>query len=313
MKKLMSAVVLLGILAAGCDKDVIDTPLTPAPASGSLAVFFSDNAPAVQTFTINSAQYIIVTGQRGTQITVYPNSFLTQGNQPVTGNVTLKLQEVFTKKDMMLSGASTIADGKPLISGGEINLTAWQGNNELKLNPSGYVGVSIPAGNNPSNNMNEFYASRIDSTDDFTAPDTTQNITVAIDSVNWSMSYSFQIDSLDWINCDHYMSQGGQQTHIDATVPSQFDETNCQVFISFNGQLSAARCWGQQIGGQLFSPGSYYTLPVGMAVTFVAIAEINGQFYSAFQSTAIANNHNEVMNLQPTTEAQINQQLDALQ
>ncbi len=315
MKKLMTAVVLLGLLAAGCKKDVIEEPLpNPGNASnGALAAFFSQNAPAVQTFTVNAAQYATVTGQRGTRITIYPNAFLSQASQPVTGNITLKLQEVFNKKDILLSGASTVADGKPLISGGEINLTAWQGNNELKLNPAGVVLVDMPAGNTPSNNMNEFYASRIDSTEDFTAPDTTQNINLTWDSLSQTMVYAFQIDSMNWINCDYYMSVIGPQTSFKATVPSQFDASNCQVFVAFNGQQSAAHCWYHTPGGHEFAPGLWYTVPVGLSVTFVAIAEINGQFYSAFQSTTISNNHNEIMNMVQTTEAQINQQLNALQ
>jgi hypothetical protein len=315
MKKVMTVAILVGLIAAGCKKDVIDEPL-PNPgnvSNSSLAAFFSNNAPAMQTFTVNAAQYTTVTGQRGTKITVYPNAFLTQANQQVSGNVTLKLQEVYSKKDIILSGASTVADGKPLISGGEINLTAWQGNNELKLNPAGMVLVKMPAVSSTSMAMNEFYASRIDSANDFTAPDTSQFINMVQDSFMSVTFFDFRIDSLNWINCDRFYYMGGQQTSIRATLPAQFNETNCKVFISFNGLHSAASLYSVLPSGQEFSPGPYYTLQVGMPVTFVALAEINGQFYSAFQSTTITNNHNEIMNLQQATEAQINQQLNALQ
>lgn len=311
MKKILSAAFILGMIAAGCKKEVIKEPKQYNIMTGSLAAFFIENAPAVQTFTVDATSpYGVITGLQGTRIMIYGNAFLTQSDQPVTGNVTLKLQEVYSEKDIILSGGFTVAEGKPLISGGEIHLTAWQGTDELKLNPSGAVVVNIPAGSSPSYAMNEFYAREINDTADFNPVDTSQFIPI----YNYSQSvysYSFEIDQLNWINCDYYMAQGGQQTPIKATVASPFDETNCRIFVAFNGHRSAAGC-NLVFSQHEFTPGPWYTLPLGMSVTFVAIAEINGQFYSAFQSATIGNNHNEVMSLVPTTQTQIVRQLNNL-
>lgn len=316
MKKILTTAIVLGMIAAGCKKEVIEEPVPPVTpgntSNGSLAAFFAQSSPQEQTFTINAASQQLITGSQGTQVLFSANSFVDQNGQPVNGTITIKLKEVFNKKDMILSGASTISGGKPLISDGEIYLAATQNNYELHLTSANSVTVAIPTTTTaPISNMNEFYAREINDTADFTPADTTQFIPV----INYQSVYfySFAIDHLNWINCDYYMFQGGPETVVEATVPAQFNDQNCRLFIAFNGQKSAAECYHYDTGLHEFSPGSSYQLPIGMGVTFVAIAEINGQFYSAFQSATIGNNHNETMNLVQSTQAQINQQLINLQ
>ena len=85
------------------------------------------------------------------------------------------------------------------------------------------------------------------------------------------------------------------------------------VFITIEGYQSAARIYGFHEATNAFVSGTYYKLPEGLEVTFTAIGEINGHFYYDSQKVTITENH--MMSLYPasTSEAQILQNLDALQ
>lgn len=312
MKKLifiLAASMVVSFLS--CKKD------SETPTPNTINDFFVQNGAPVQTFTINSGTFNSVNGAQGTKIYVYANSFVTQANQPITGNVIVELREIFSKKDMILSNAPTTSGGKPLISGGEIYLSAKQNEQKLKLASGSELYVMMPAGQNPSSQMKKFYASNLDENSDWNVADTTTAIQVIQDTSNNSNYYSFPVDSMNWINCDYFYSIPGPTSTIAVNVGSDFDTSNCFVFISFNGQNSAARCYAYS--NHIFSPGSYYnlpssyyTLPVGMNVTFVAIAKKNGQYYSAFKSSVITAAHSITLSLAATTESQIKHDLSVL-
>lgn len=211
---------------------------------------------------------------------------------------------------MILSNAPTTSGGKPLVSGGEVYFSAKQNNQKLKLAPAGYVYASVPTGNNPSYQMREFYSSSLSATDDWDSTTTPSPINVMADTSSSKNYYSFQVDSTSWINCDYFYSGTGPTSSILANVGSSYDTSNCFVFVSFDGLNSAAHCYAYV--NHMYSPGSYYTLPIGMSVTFVAISEKNGQYYSCFKPSVITANHNESLTLTATSLSQIKQDLTNL-
>ncbi len=314
MKKFSLLFVLVLVMVVSCKRNEpnpIDTIFPGNPTTTNFSSeFFVANSVPVQSFNINSSSWQVITGSQGTRVTFSPGSFVTQTNQPVSGTVSIELKEIYSKKDMILSGISTVSNGMPLISGGEIKLVAKQNNLELKLAGNNLVYVEMPAGLNPSFQMNEFYADVVSGTNDWNSADTTTAIQVVPDSMSGGNFYLFTIDSMNWINCDYFSGNTGPSTDVRATVGNAYADSNCMVFVSFNGQNSAAHCFSYL--NHTYSPGSYYTLPIGMAISFIAIAEINGQYYSDIHSSTVVLNHNETMNLQPTTLAQINAALALL-
>lgn len=273
----------------------------------SINSFFPKNGAPVQAFTVDATVGQMLKGSGGTMIYISPNSFVTQSNQAVTGNLTIELREIFSKRDMILSNVSSTSGGKPLISGGEFYFSAKQNGQKLKLAVNSGVYAEVPAGPHPSYQMKEFYAGTLDANNDWDSIPTQNSIQVFKDSMNPQYYYHFQIDSMNWINIDYFSVTPGPATAIAAGIGNDFDSSNCFVFIAFNGQNSAARFFPAT--DRIFSPGPYYTLPIGMSVTFVAISEKNGKYYSAFRSSVIVNNHIETLMLTSTTLAQIKQDL----
>jgi hypothetical protein len=300
--------VAAGLLFASCAKETPENTWPESTASnGALQNFLLQHAPPIQQFTFNAASGGFFVGQGGATLLISPNAFVYQNNMPVSGMVTVKLQEVYSKRDMVLTSASTTSNGLPLISGGEINVTAWQGANELRLVNNNSVFVTIPAGNSTPPAMMEFGARALDATTDF-AP-LNQTVQVAPDSAG-SWIYTFALDSLDWTNCDVYMGYPNP-TMFSATVPDIFFGDNCMVFVTSDLSNYAARIWEYDSASHTFLSG-YYRLPVGQDFTFTAIGEINGNFYYASQTVTITENIAVSLVPQVISEAQMLQNIGNL-
>jgi hypothetical protein len=302
------------LFIASCSKEegLENTYPTSTGSNGSLDAFFVQYGPAQQSFTFNVAMGSYFVGAQGTTVTVSPNAFLYQNNFPVTGSVTVYVQEVFNKKDMILSGGFTTSNGRPLVSGGEVNVTAFQGLQELKLASSNSVNITMPAGNTPPPTMYEFRASSFGITNDFIPVNMQTPISVTSDS-SGGYSYAFALDSLDWTNCDQFMSLPGDLTSFSVTVPNIFNSENCMVFITVEGYQYASKIYRFDGPSNTFVSGPYYQLPEGLEVTFTAIAEINGQFYYASNQSTITEDHNTSLYPAVSSEWDIMQHLNALQ
>jgi hypothetical protein len=297
------SLLLLGVFTffTACDKETQPQD-NPSPDAAQLTSFFADNnSDAIQQFTIDVSTTAVVTGAKGTQFTFYPNMFSDANGNIVTGNVDLEIIEIFDKEDMLFLNKQTVGNDngsfKPLISGGEFMVKAYQNGNELNAR-WGYQ-ADVPAPNGVDMNMEIFYQGNSSS-----------------DTLIWNVSdssflfpnsnngYTVYFDSLNWVNLDYFMNFPGNQTSVSVDVPDGFDNTNCAVFISFDGYNSLVRLY-DYVNGYITS-GNYYTIPEGMPVHFIALAYINNVPHAAIVPSTISNNHLEVISaLTATTEAQL--------
>jgi len=277
----------------------------PTPASlQDLKNFLADNLEnAKQTFTMDEDAGGTITGTQGTSVTFNANSFVTQSGTAVTGNITIELIEIFSKKDMILMNAATLGRQwdnslKPLISGGEMRLTARQGTQYLKLAPGATYQANVPT-TTIDPNMTLFYG------EGGRTPDTL--VWNQVDSAQFfgqGSNYTFWSDSMNWINCDYFYNNLGPQTIVQATPPSGFNNSNMLLFLSFDGLSSITNFYG--FSGGNFTTALNYTIPIGMPVHFVAIAMIGGNAHVSVVSATITNNHIEVLpSLTQMTPAQL--------
>lgn len=313
MKRLIPicAVALTAFTFTKCTKyeDIENTYPQSTTSNGALTALLAQNAPAIQQFTFNAASggYFLCSG--GATISINPNSFLYPNNTAVTGSVDLKVQEVYNKKDMICSGAFTTSAGRPLISGGEINVTAWQGNTKLKLANNNSVNVSLPAGSTQPAPMFEFRAPRFNGNTDFIPVNVSQPMTTSTDTAgNWV--YQFALDSLDWTNCDQYMGMPNP-TEFSVPLPSVFDNNNTMIFITSPTSQFASRVWYWEAQLHSYVCG-YYRLPIGETFTFTAVSEINGNFYYDSREVEITEDIIVSMYPQPISQAQLMQNIGNL-
>ncbi len=312
-------IAIAGVLAFTACKKKDTTPSVPVvqPTSPSASLtdlknFLKANLDgAAQTFTVNEDAGQTITGSKGTVVTISPNSFQTLSGGAVTGNITVKLVEIFDKKDMIMMNAATMGrwwDGsmKPLVSGGEFRITATQNGQALKLAPGMQFQANVPAAGGVDPNMGLFYG------ENGSNPDTL--VWTPADSalfIGQGNQYTFWSDSMNWVNCDYFYNNPNPQTVVQVTPPAGFDNSNLLLFISFDGINTIASMY--HFAGGNFTTAPSYTLPIGMNVHFVAIAMINGNPHVAIVPATFANNHVEVLPaLTQMTTAQLAAALNAL-
>jgi len=96
-------------------------------------------------FYINNDKDAVLIGLQGTRITIPANSLITESGNEVTGNVKVELKEVFTKKDMILSGLTTVTtEGNLLESGGMFYINATVNSQRLKFKEGKSIELQIP-------------------------------------------------------------------------------------------------------------------------------------------------------------------------
>ena len=302
-KKLGFVLLVLAIVTAACKKDnpspndANNNPITPMPQPAiSLDVFFESNEiNAIQQFTINAQTEQTITGSKGTSIIFYPNSFLLTDGTLAQGDIQIELIEIYEKTDMILLNKQTLGNHNgtlsPLISGGEFRVQAFQGQQQLNLAPNvGFI-LQAPAANGINPLMSAFVGN--DTSDVFTWN--------PIDSSTvWGQenNYTAYFSDLGWLNLDYFMNSSEPQTTLQVQVQEGLDNTNCAVFISFDGLNAITTLWHFENGA--FSTGNYYTIPVGQAVHFIALSFAGMIPHLAIVGNTIENNHLEVL---PTLQA----------
>ncbi len=329
MKHLKKSFVLLvtglSMTITCCKKDTKNP--SEAEPDKTPAAFNTNNVNALinnlttplQTYTISVASYNTHVCENGTTIIIYPNAFLTQSGQPVTGVVNIEAKDVLSKKDMILNNAIPVSNGQLLVSGGEVYFNATQGGQKLKMNPASAVYFEVPS-TTPSYQMQEFYAtgpSNLSNTNlNWATPTATTNIAVVQDTsfIGNSYYYSFQSDSLNWSNCDYFYNTPGTKTTCTVNLIGSFDNTNSAIFLSMNGANVLVRLNATSYNSITQQFQSYLnSIPEGVNYTVVAIGFDGTNYY--YGSQVVTMTTNMVINLAAltqTTKSQIETNLTTL-
>jgi len=319
MKKVMLSLIVMSTIAiVGCKKNEVVPPPT---STSNLSSLFSDNEnDAKQSFSIDASIWNSFTGQNGVKITVPPNSFVNSNGTTVTGAINLELIEVLKVSDMVWLNKTTTSNGELLVSGGQIKLTATQNSSQIFLVPGVAVQVKIPTAN--ANNQMALFTGNQTSTGDVnwitTVGDTTQQDSIIIVSENIGnagsqdyYSFDFDNDSLGWINCDYFYGSTGATTNVIAQLDTIYNYTNTQCYMVFPSINSVASLFPNYSTNNGTFTNSY-SIPVGLAVTFVCISEIDGVYYSAFVNSTLVSNHNESISMTQTTLSAIQSEINGL-
>lgn len=292
------------------------------PDGEALAARFLDNrVDALQEFTLDAASGGVITGTQGTQVTFQPNSFGINGS-PVTGNVTVELIEIYDKASMLLKNKSTLGmrdngDKEALKSAGEFFINAKQGSNELELLAMANVNsrpvdfADLDGGMQIFRGGPDEDCDGIDDDCDWVEADEDGNgeqddaqIRDAQGADGAFATYNYDIGDFGWTNLDRWYNYAGAKTEIFIDVPNEFNQDNCAVYLSYDGEPTAlARMDVYNTELEMFTE-HYGLIPVGLEVHIIMVAEIDGQLNYAIQGTTIVDDHIEVISsLSPITQA----------
>jgi hypothetical protein len=323
IKNLAGASLLLALALTSCkDPEEVE----PQADGAALTERFENNRDnATQHFTVDIDGGAMVEGSQGTRVIFPANSIGLNGN-PVTGDIEVDLIEIYNKSAMVLqnmptSGIKPNADQEALKSAGEFFLNATQNGNQLEI----LLPVQIESrGIDPADwePMQVFRAGdNADDTDLWVEADENDDGEADVAGGREGegpngvfVLYSvFDTSSFGWTNLDRWYNYAGQLTDIFVDTPDDFTGTNCEVFLSYDGEPTAlARMDIYDTSLEMFTE-HYGRIPVGQQVHIIMVAEIGGQLHYTIQGSTVVDNHIEVMAApQPTTQAALEAMINAL-
>ena len=253
----------------------------------------------------------------------YPNSFKdANGNIITSGNVSVKLTEMYHPGDMIANRATTMAGGKVLMSGGQINMTASMNGHEVFANKYGVQFLQPAASSAP---MSLFYGSTNNTNNMATwtnGGDTAKNGTMAW-GTGTSGGQSFYIfdscSNFGWTNCDAFGYTDSPKTSVSVVLPDgSFTPTNTQVYLVLPDTKTVMSTVEPGLGGEsydaktntinIISERQTDIVPVGVNYKLVVIAKKNGSYYY-FESAGTVT---PALKQPATMVAKTNQQIVAL-
>jgi hypothetical protein len=234
---LLSAAILTTAIVSitACKKD------KSTPNYAKADEFMASHAIKEQSFTGNAGTGFTLTGEKGTKVTFAANAFVDGNGNTVSGNVTVTLKEVLSKKDVLFSGVMTESNGQLLESGGEILVKAQKDGAALRVNPAlqnDGARVEIPKVMNDKD-MGLFIQEKRPqggaSGNNQQQSPFTWTPAPYYPFGNGPNSYTFSLPSFNWVNCDRFYSDPNPKTTI-TTLPAFQDNnqvTDLQVMLVF--------------------------------------------------------------------------------
>jgi len=284
MKKIFNTLVMSIALSAflfSCSKT--NTPVSSTiVASASMDSIFNILRLHSATFNVDAVGGGTFYGNSGTRYTFFGNSFQTASGTTVTGTVQVQVCEYLQKGDMLFSKMLPISNKEPLISGGEINVSATQNGQSVYLKPYNYFVANVPQSTVPPAGM-AFFSGQPNT-------DTTQNKVnwLKIDSSSHNIAQiigpggdtlSIISDSLKECNADQFMTAPNYQTFTvtalvtGATVPGSSGVFAYALYDNYKAVWPLG--WIGSYANGVFTEQHVPNIPVH----FVVFTLIGGKFY----------------------------------
>lgn len=337
MKNLTKFLIVLAISSLSiiaCDEEVIVEDPTLEPNGLALEQKIAEhrnNAKEHFNVDLSSTAGTTITSENGTIITFYYGSVKDADNNLVSGIIEVSLLEIFDKSDMVLMNKTTMGllpDGnhQALKSGGQFLLEASQGGEELYIN--GNLKVMVPVSNTGIADPDmTLYANEWGEDDDcdlITCPDDVweevedtslwgQGTVLALENAAGVTYYSCFVQNFGWSNIDRFMADPSPKTMIKVKTPEEYNNTNCAVYVSFDGQeysLAALDVYLEDL--QVYSE-HYGQVPIGSNIHVIAVSIVEDQYYSSFKAVSVeADMTIEMDELTETSEASLIAEINAL-
>lgn len=313
---LLTVAILNVIIFSACRKNnTVPENEMPLKADDFLANYIVPT----QHFTGNATTGFTITGEKGTKITFKPDAFVDGNGNTVTGNVTVKLKEVLSKKDVLLSGVMTESNGQLLESGGELLVEAVQGDKVLGLNrqqdTAAAARVEVPKVMNDKD-MGLFVQGKRENNGGGQQQlnPLTWMAAPYYPFGNGPNSYSFSLPGFTWVNCDRFYSDPNPKTTITAVPVFQDNNavTDLQVMLVFRN-IATVITLPYNTGIQKFE--SYYnSLPVGLQADLVVMGkDSDGYIQFGTQLITITANMNIQAAVHKATQAEVDAFLNSIQ
>lgn len=303
---LMGGLITLGTFSCDDNKDE-KSAIKPGADDKISEVYAGYRESLKQTFTLNAAAGGEVIGKEGTTVTFYPNTFLNAKGEVVTGNVSIELIEIYKKSDMLLTNMTTqgidaAGNISTLISAGEFFVNAKQGSDPLTA--QGNFQIMAPADKTGGIDQAMKPFQGVEECNNGVCKNVwkQENRDMKIGE----SAYSIFKNQFGWTNIDRWSSDPRPKTTLFVDVPTGYDNTNCSVYLSYDGEPTALASFDRYDATTALFTEHYGQIPIGLEVHFILVSVIDEQWYYSIKAATIGANHVETFTeLQPVTEAEL--------
>jgi hypothetical protein len=293
---------LLFLLAAtlfACSKDESENKF-------DLDEFFDKHKPKEQVFSFSSdsVHWKTIVGEKGGVFEFNTGPFYNANINQISGDVTMKVAEVYSKSDIIFNRLHTTDVNNYLLkSAGMMNLK-FESNGQ-RVFPSGNLKISVPA-NNYYYQGSELY---------FLSPTYTSNAWGIIDSSDYiidscgaslcysviNMYYCEILNHFDWLNCDYPIDT--PFTNISVDVLSEDTVQYHVAYVVLKNYMSVMGIYTSLIDNSLLAGSN---IPVAEPVTVIVIGtNAEGVVYSGIKEFIVSENIEVDVPMNPTTEEEL--------
>jgi hypothetical protein len=97
-----------------------------------------------QIIKVSSNKPSVVTGRKGTKISINPSDLVTESGKPLGHTIEIELKELTNQSEILRTNAQTVSDGKLLVSGGAYFIGMTSNGEQLMLKEGKTLSVQFP-------------------------------------------------------------------------------------------------------------------------------------------------------------------------
>ena len=318
-RQIILALSLSIIFLSSCKEDdvIIDDPQIALPDGEALRDAFSENLEkSTQEFVMNASEGGSVTGEQGTVVWFSANSLVNASGDSIKGDVDVRLIEIYDKASMLFNNKPTMGrngDGEieMIISGGEFYVNATQNGEQVYFREDYGFTLMVPA-DATDEDMRLFK----NENDDCLEADCeviweeekgdNNRLEMGGNPAGQGEAYYGFVGQFGWTNIDKWYNDPRPKTTLFVDVPEGYDETNCSVYLSYDGEPTALATFDVYLEDEELFTEHYGQIPIGLEVHFIVVSIVDGEWNYAIQGATITEDHIEIIGgLSPTTEAEL--------
>lgn len=245
----------------------------------------------------------IIRTPKGTEFVFKPEMFVFEnGAFCECRNVRIEIIELDKKRDYLVHEASTVSNGKMLISAGAYHVAAFESGKPLKLAPEHLACFWLPS-NKLDTEMKLFFGERTAANGfNWIAADT-GNGRSSITPGQWQyndtsaviVGYQCFSEKLEWINVDKYITESSVNP-VCIKLDTAFNRDNTVVFAVLKKEHSILKL--NYTAGEGFCVSG---IPVGTEVIFIGVRKTGTDKYElASDAAVIEPNHFQTLSFETT-------------
>lgn len=289
--KLLYNLLIASLFIVACSTERIE-PENDQGEYESAEEFLESEKPEEQEVEITKDGEGPIIGKNGTKIWLGKDILQYPNGDSVTYPFTIKLIELYTPKDMILSRMPTVSGQQLLTCHGEVRVRAYKDDVELMLRPDALWKLEVP-NNTPYADMICYYGNNVDANANWTNEFETLFTPI-------SDGYSGLIERLGWVSCAKPAFSD------EPTVQYSFysDSINISSFSTF--------LYLPELDGVMQSAATSYNIPLDEELKTVSVASKADTLYTYYKYTIVGDETSIELIPENTSDAEFIQLLNNL-